>query len=167
MSTENLSALDARKKLKELAEGIDFAFMATNLSNQGAHAIPMSTKSVDDAGDIWFLSNKNSTHNQHINEHGVAQLFYCKPGSMEFLNVFGKATISTDKSIIDKLYGKSDDNWFEGKDDPNITALRITPTDAHYWEPKSNALVSLVKMGVGLVTGKTQDIGAEGELKVN
>ena len=126
----------------------------------------MSTKEVDEEGNIWFLSNKNSEHNKHIAEQGVAQLYYGKGSSMEFLTVFGKATISTDKSIIEQLYVKSDDSWFDGKDDPNITALKITPQDAHYWEPKSNALVSLVKMGVGFITGEKQELGKEGDIKI-
>lgn len=166
MSTENLSSNEARKKLKDLAEGIDFCFMATDLGGNPGHAIPMSTKEVCDQGNVWFLSNKNSTHNKNIAENATTQLYYGKPGAMEFLTVFGEASIITDRIIIDKLYGKMDDTWFAGKDDPNVTAIKVTPTDAHYWEPKTNMLVSLVKMGVGYVTGKTQDLGEEGDLKV-
>lgn len=166
MSQENLKTDEAVNKLKELATGIDFAFLATNLGMQAAHAVPMSTKEVDEEGNIWFLSNKNSEHNKHITDQGIAQLYYGKPGSMEFLTVFGNATISTDKSTIEKLYVKSDDNWFDGKDDPNITAIKIQPQDAHYWEPKSNALVSLVKMGVGFITGQRQELGKEGDINI-
>lgn len=166
MSQENLTTNEALEKLKELAKGIDFAFLSTNLGAKAAHAIPMSTKKVDEEGNIWFLSNKNSEHNKHIAEQGIAQLYYCKPNAMEFLTVFGQGAISTERAIIDELYSKSDDNWFDGKDDPNITALKITPQDAHYWEPKSSALVSLMKMGIGFITGEKQELGKEGEIKV-
>ncbi len=166
MSQENLTTNEAVNKLRDLATGIDFAFLATNLGAQAAHAVPMSTKEVDEQGNIWFLSNKNSEHNKNITEQGIAQLYYGKAGSMEFLTVFGKATISADKSIIEKLYVKSDDNWFDGKQDPNITAIKITPQDAHYWEPKSNALVSLVKMGVGFITGEKQELGKDGDINI-
>ena len=166
MSIENLNNNEAKEKLKELAEGIDFCLMATNLGANPSHAIPMSTKEVCDQGNIWFLSHKNSQHNENIVANPNTELYYGKPGAMEFLTVFGEASISTDRAMIDKLYGKSDDTWFDGIDDPNVTVIKVTPKDAHYWEPKSNALVSLVKMGVGYVTGKKQEIGDEGDLKI-
>lgn len=166
MSTENLNSNEAKEKLKELAEGIDFCFMATNLGANPGHAIPMSTKEVCEHGNIWFLSNKNSQHNQNIAADPHTELYYGKPGSMEFLVVFGEASISTDRAMIDKLYGKADDTWFEGKDDPNVSVIKVTPKDAHYWEPKGNVLVSLVKIGIGYVTGKKQELGDEGDLSI-
>ena len=66
MSTKNLYSTEAKEKIKKMAESIDYAMMATDLKSQPFHAVPMSTKEVDDDGNIWFLSNKNSTHNQHI-----------------------------------------------------------------------------------------------------
>jgi len=37
----------------------------------------------------------------------------------------------------------------------------------HYWDSKNNKLVSLVKLGVGALTGKQPDMGVEGKLNVN
>lgn len=165
MSTENLYNEEARKKLKDMAENIDFAMMATNLDHAPLHMIPMSTKKVDEDGNIWFLSNRNSNHNKHLNEDPHLHLIYANKADMQFLNVYGIASITTDKEIIKELYGKSDDAWFEGEDDPNITALSIKPTDAHYWDPKHNKLVALVKMGVGAITGDEPDTMDFGKLK--
>ena len=165
MSTENLYNDDAKKKIKEMAEDIDFAMMATNLKKAPLHMIPMSTKKVDDHGNIWFLSNKNSTHNKNIKEDAHLHLIYSDKSDMQFLNVYGIATISTDRKLIDELYGKGDDAWFDGKEDPNITALSIKPTEAYYWDPKNNKLISLVKMGVGAITGDKPDTMDFGKLK--
>jgi len=59
MSTENLKQTEAILKLKELAKDIKFALMATDLQAKPAHVIPMTTKEVDEDGNIWFLSDKN------------------------------------------------------------------------------------------------------------
>lgn len=165
MSKENLYNDEAKKKVKDMAENIDFTMMATDLKTTPLHMIPMSTKKVDDQGNIWFLSNKNSTHNQNIAKDSHLHLIYANKGDMQFLNVYGKATITTDKTVIDELYGSGDDAWFEGKDDPNITAISVNPTEAYYWDPKSNKLVTLVKMGVGAITGNEPDIMDFGKLK--
>lgn len=165
MSTEHLYNDDAKKKIKEMAEDIDFTMMATNLKQTPLHMIPMSTKKVDEQGNIWFLSNKNSTHNQNLMMDANLHLIYSDKSDMQFLNVYGMATITTDRTIIDELYGKADDAWFDGKDDPNITAISVKPKEAFYWDPKNNKLVSLVKMGVGAITGNQPDTMDFGKLK--
>ncbi len=166
MSKENLYNDEAIKKVKEMAEDIDFAMMATNLEKTPIHMIPMSTKKVDDHGNIWFLSNKNSTHNENIMKDSSLHLIYSDTGDMQFLNVYGTATITTDRKMIDELYGSGDDAWFDGQDDPNITAISVKPTEAFYWDPKDNKLVTLVKMGVAAVTGDRPDLMDQGELKI-
>lgn len=165
MSKENLHNDNAKKKIKEMAEDIDFTMMATNLKQTPLHMVPMSTKKVDEHGNIWFLSNKNSTHNQNLMNDPNLHLIYADKSDMQFLNVYGMATISTDRGVIDELYGKTDDAWFEGKEDPNITAISVKPTEAYYWDPKSNKLISLVKMGVGAITGDQPDTMDFGKLK--
>lgn len=156
------------KKRKELGEGIDFAMMQTNLMVTPSHSIPMGTKEVDEEGFIWFLNNKNSmTHNRHLISDKSIQSMYSKPSAMEFMTVYGHAFITTDRAVLEPFYRKSEDTWFKGMDDPNLTAIKVVPEDAHYWETKNGKLVRLVKLGVGVLTGKTQDLGEEGDLEIN
>jgi len=166
MST-NLDNADAIEKLKKLAKGIDFAMLATALKAVPIHMIPMSTKKVDDQGRIWFLSGRDSTHNKNIQQNSDVHLVYANTGSMQFLNVYGAAEISNDKQILKELYGKTDDAWFKGVDDPNLTAICVTPKNAYHWDPKSNKLVTLFKMGYAAVTGQPpQELMDQGELKI-
>lgn len=166
MSTENLYNEDAKKKISKLATDIDFAMMATNLKETPLSVIPMSTKKVDEDGNIWFLSGKDSDHNKDIEKDAETQLIYSDPSSMEFLSVYGQSSITTEKLIIKELYSSADDTWFDGEDDPNITAIKFKPSEAHYWDTDSNKLVSLFKIGKGAVTGEKQDVGESGRLKV-
>ena len=166
MSKENLFSTEAIKKLQDMVDSIDFAMMATDLNSHPIHMIPMSSKKVDDQGRIWFLSNKSSQHNKNIKTNSKLHLIYASKGDMQFLNVFGNANITTDKTIINDLYKGSDDAWFEGKDDPNITAISVAPLEAFYWDPKDSKLVTLVKMGVGAITGNQPDLMDQGELKI-
>ncbi|TYP75843.1 pyridoxamine 5'-phosphate oxidase family protein [Aquimarina intermedia] len=166
MSTKDLMRKEALNKLKELAEGIDFTMMDTNLGGKPSHIIPMSTKEVDATGAIWFLSNSNSKHNAYIERDNAVQLIYAKPGDMEYMTVFGHAYITTDRNVIKKYYGKFDDTWFDGIDDPNVTAIKVIPEEAYYWDTKNGKLTTFIKMGVGAVTGKKQDLGVEGELDI-
>ena len=164
MSITNLYDKKAQEKIKDIAEDIDFTMLATNLGHKPFHAVPMSTKKVDEEGNIWFLSGKDSTHNQHISNDKYTELIYSDPSDMTFMNLFCEASIIEDKNILKELYGKTDDNWFDGVDDPNLSALKLTPLEAYYWEPKDNKLVTLFKMGVGAITGDRQDLGEHGNL---
>ena len=85
---------------------------------------------------------------------------------MKFLKVFGEATITSDKRILKDLYGKMDDLWFDGLEDPNLTALKVKPIEAYYWEPKYNKFVSFLKMGIATLTGNEPQITSSGGLKV-
>lgn len=164
MSTENLYNKEAKAKIKEMAEDIDFAMMATHLSNHPIHTIPMSTKKVDDEGAIWFLSGKDSTHNSNIEINHHVQLLYSDPGSMQFLTVYGRASITTNDEVLKGLYGQSDDMWFDGLEDPNLTAICVEPSEAYYWDSKDNKLITLLKLGVGAVTGEQPDISESGKI---
>ncbi|MDX1462520.1 MAG: pyridoxamine 5'-phosphate oxidase family protein [Marinirhabdus sp.] len=166
MSKENLYSKEAIEKIKEIATDVDFCMMATNLSNQPIDAIPMSTKKVDDAGAIWFLSNKNSEHNANIVKDENTQLFYGGTDSMKFLSVYGISEIVYDRAVIKELYSSTDNIWFEGEDDPNITAIKFSPSQAAYWSNEDNKLVSLFKFAKGAITGEKQDIGTSGTLNV-
>lgn len=166
MSEKNLSNEEARTKLKDLAESIDFAMMATMLSEHPIHTIPMSTKKVDENGSIWFLSGRDSEHNANIRTDRHVQLTYSQPSDMEFMTIYGKANISTDRNILEDLYGKTDDMWFTGIDDPNLTAIKVIPSEVQYWDSKHSKLVSLFKMGIGALTGNQPDLAETGDLKV-
>ena len=166
MSINNLINKEAKDKLKEMIDSIDFAMLQTNLKFSPAHTIPMSTKKVDEDGNIWFLSNRTSEHNKHIEDEGLVQLIYSKPSSMEFLTVYGEASISLNMQDIDRLYTKMDDAWFEGKEDPNLSAIKVNPVSCHYWDTKDNKIVTLFKMGLSMITGNKQDLGEQGNLQI-
>ena len=166
MGTKHLFNKEAIDKLRDLATSIDFAMMATDFNSKPLHIIPMSTKKVDELGNVWFLSGKDSTHNTNIRTKGDAQLVYSNPGDLEFLTVYGKASIHTDRNILEDLYGTTDDNWFDGVDDPNLSAIKIVPDEVYYWDTKYNKFVSAVEMGIGAITGNEPDVSEEGNIEI-
>lgn len=166
MSTEKLNREESRKKIKSLVGDIKVAMMITGFEQRPVPAIPMTTKKIDNDGNIWFLSLRNSHHNQNLLRSKNIQLLYSDPSDMEYLSVYGEAEITTDRAVLDELYEKVDDNWFEDINDPNITAIKVKPEEAYYWDTKHNKYITLLKLGVGAVTGDKQDIGEKGNLNL-
>lgn len=166
MSTENLNKEESLKKLKEHIDDTAVAMMITGFDKKPISAVPMYTKRMDEEGNIWFLSGRSSQHNQELLKNNDVQLLYSNTEDMEFLSVYGEAEITSKKEVIDELYSKTDDNYFKGKDDPEVTAIKVRPQEAYYWDNKSNKFVTLLKLGVGAVTGNQQDIGEKGKMNL-
>lgn len=122
---------------------------------------------ADDEGNLWFFSDKDSTKNHDIQVDNRVQLFYANKSSSEYLSVYGTAEISHDRQKIEELWTPIVKAWFtEGKDDPSISVIKVTPSDVYYWDTKHNKLVSLIKIAAAVVIGKTMDDGVEGTLDI-
>jgi general stress protein 26 len=155
------------KKMKELAESARICHFVTALEEKPLNSRPMATQEVDDEGNFWFLSKESSHKNSEIDDDPEVQLFYSNTGSSEYLTVFGYAEIIKDRAKLEELWSPFAKTWFtEGKDDPEISIIRVRPVDAYYWDTKNNKLVSLLKIATGAVTGKTMDDGIEGEIRL-
>lgn len=145
MSTQNLNNKKALKKMTALVESIKTGMLVTCLSDRPLNAVPMTTKKIDSDGNIWFLSRLDSSQNRNIAQEPEVQLLYSAPGNKEFISIYGMASIHLDPEKLKDLYHKSDDAWFTGLDDPNLTAIKITPKQSYYWDEKQNNYADLFK----------------------
>ncbi len=164
---KNLSDQEAIDKLKKLVKSADICLFTTALTKLPLATRPMSTQQIDDDGNIWFFSSKESHKNDEIDQDNRVQLFFANKGNFEFLSVYGEASVITDKEKARELWTPELKTWFnDGVDDPNLTLVQIKPSDVYYWDTKSNKAVSLLKIAVGAITGKTMDLGVEGKLEI-
>ncbi|MDB5277089.1 MAG: ral stress protein [Ferruginibacter sp.] len=168
MSTKNLASAEAIDKLKELIENIDICLFCTNLkTGDGATTRPMSTQEVDEEGNLWFFSDINSDKNREIKTDKRVQLFYSHPAKSSYVVVNGEAEIMVDRQKVDELWSPLVKTWFtEGKDDPNISILKVTPTSAYYWDTEGNRMINFFKMIASVATGKTLVDAQEGSINV-
>lgn len=169
MSTENLHSQEAVKKLKELSESARTCMFCTELSTLPNNARPMSLQECDQEGNLWFISSSDSNKNFEIKDDNRVQLYFMNNGSSEYLSIFGKAYIYTDKNTIEDKWSSFANAWFEeGKDDPKVTIIRVTPDETYYWDTKAGKFVSMVTFIASAVTGiKTDNSdGVEGKLTV-
>ncbi|MDP2455059.1 MULTISPECIES: pyridoxamine 5'-phosphate oxidase family protein [unclassified Kaistella] len=163
---KDLGGQEAIEKIKKLTEKAGICFFTTKVGPD-AHSVPMSLQEVDENGTLWFISPIDSTHNQNILEDSAVQLHFQNDSSYEFVFIKGQAKISQDQTLIEKYYSHFADAWFDGKDDPRVTVIGVTPVDGYYYETKDNKVFAMAKMIFAAVTGsKNEDGGIEGGLKV-
>lgn len=95
------------------------------------------------------------------------QLLFQGSAHSDFLSIYGKATISTDKELIKELWEPIIKTWFTGGvDDPRITVIKVETKEGYYWDNKHGDAIALVKMAAGAIMGKTIDDSIEGKLDV-
>ena len=163
---QNLTASDAVEKIREIAKDANICMFVTKLTKLPLTGRPMATQEVDEEGNIWFMSDRNSNKDYEIKKDNRVQLFYSNTSNYEYLSVYGNAQLVNDKNKIEELWTPMAKTWFkEGKDDPDIELIRVTPQDVYYWDTKNNKMVSLIKFAMGAVgiTPK-DDGGVEGKL---
>ncbi|MGK4568244.1 pyridoxamine 5'-phosphate oxidase family protein [Flavobacterium sp. 3HN19-14] len=164
----NLTSSEAVAKLKELAEDVGICMFCTDLTTLPITTRPMGIREVDDQGNLWFMSSKKSNKNFEIKADDRVQLLFAKIPHSHYLSVYGNATIYKDKSKIDELWTPIANAWFEeGKDDPDVSVIKVVPSDVYYWDTKDGKLVSLIKMAVAAITGNPPDDGVEGNITVS
>lgn len=165
-NTKNLYDKDAIQKIKEMVDDIKTCMFCTQVENVPFRTRPMATAEVDEHGDIWFFSNKESDKNDEIKDDQTVQLLYAKNSDSHFLTITGKTQIVWDKEKINLLWNPVMKSYFKGKDDPNISLLKVSPVEAHYWDTINGKMITLLKMATSAVTGIKTNVGVEGKIKV-
>lgn len=153
-------------KIKDLAEHIKTCMFCTYNDEYRIQSRPMSVQKIDDLGQLWFLSDRNSGQNAEITQNPMVEIFFSEPHD-KFLTLHGTASISYDRKTIEELWNPAVKIWMPGGiDDPNLSVIKVVPEDGYYWNNKNGKMVAIAKMTAALITGKTMDDGIEGSLKL-
>jgi general stress protein 26 len=166
---KDLKGTEAGEKIKQLAAKNNTCFFCSDITTgQKINVRPMAVQKVDDEGNFWFLSSSDSNKNDEIKADNHVQLLFQGSAHSDFLSIYGTATVSRDKAMIEELWEPILKTWFtEGIDDPRITVIKVETKEGYYWDNKHGDAVAFAKMAVGAIVGKTLDDSIEGHLNVS
>jgi general stress protein 26 len=149
---------EAVARVKELVEDIDFTMLTTQDAAGNLVSRPMSTRQMDDAGDIWFFTLEDSKKVDEAEADHHVGLSYLDAKGHRYVSVSGRARTVTDQAKMEELYSPSLDIWFEdGLDTPGIALLKVTPTVTEFWEPAKGKIAMAAGALKALVTHDTPD----------
>jgi general stress protein 26 len=164
---KNLDNSEASKKFKKLVEEIRTCMFITNVSADHEHTRPMATIEVEDNGTMWFFTDRRSLKVEEVDRDKDVHLVYAHPGKESYLDVWGIASIITDRQQIEDKWSPIVKAWFpNGVTDPNLSLLKVQPTEAYYWEAETGKMVQFLKIAASVVTGKKLAEGSEGALNL-
>jgi len=149
------------EKLREMIKDIDFCMLTTVDENGDLHSRPMSSNGdIDSDGDIWFFTGASSLKVNEIAKLPKVNVSFADPENQRYISVTGTAHLVSDRAKIEELWKPEFKMWFpEGKDDPEISLLRISLEKAEYWDSPSSTVGYALSFVSSLVTGKEAEYG--------
>lgn len=163
---KNLSNEEALKKFTSLVNAINVCMFITDRPGID-HTRPMATIEVDEKGTLWFFTDLRSIKVEEVSADNTVHLVYAHPGKESYLDVWGKATVNTDKKTIKDKWSPIMKAWFPaGTDDPDLALLQVQPQEVYYWDAENGKMVSFLKIATSAITGKKLSEGVEGKIKV-
>ena len=161
MQTQTLQPLELHK-LKEEVKDIRTAMLTTQREDGEFHSRPMATHDVDDDGSMWFFTYKDSNKVREIQQNDRVSLGFVDTGAETYVAISGNAEVVDDQQKIDELWNDVLKTWFpNGKDDPNITLLKVTTHSGEYWDRPGGKMMQLFEMAKGALTGQPDTSGRD------
>ncbi len=158
---------DAIRKVGELIKDIKIAMLTTAGADGCLRSRPMATQQAEFDGDLWFFTSDASPKADEIRNESHVNLSYAAPDENCFVSVSGKATLVKDRAKVDELWNPMYKAWFpEGKDDPNLTLLKVEVDQAQYWDAPSSGMVLIPGFIQSLLTKKPFEPGENAKLEL-
>jgi general stress protein 26 len=159
------SKTESLKYLQDKINEVRTAMLTTYNPETGFHSRPMGTADVDENGDIWFFTNEYSPKASEISVENTVSLTYSDTKNHTYLSIVAEASLVDDKAKMKELWNPFIKAFFpDGLEDPKLTLIKLTPTDAEYWDSSSSSMVVLFNMLKAAVTGKMYDEGKHGKI---
>jgi general stress protein 26 len=134
-------------RLVELIEKAKFAMMATVTTSDGTiRSRPMATQHIahHEKGTLWFFTGHHSGKVDELHSNPQVNLGYIGDGQSLFISVSGKGELNVDKAKMKELWNPTLKAWFpQGLDDPEIALIKVTVTQAEYWNNNSPKVVQV------------------------
>ncbi len=135
------------EKVRDLIKGIHIAMLTTEHQSGFIHSRPMATREVEFDGDLWFITGKDSEKASDLRGSSRVNVSFQDAGKGVFVSASGSAMLVDDRAKIHDLWTDLDKTWFpNGKDDPNITLIKVSVESAEYWESPGK-----IKLAIGFV----------------
>lgn len=153
------------EELRELVMDLDIAMFTTQDGGRQLHSRPMDTQQVDDEGMFWFMASRSSPLVGEVHGHPAICLTYGSRSKNTYVAITGKAQEIHDQAKLSELWSSEHAAYFPGgREDPDLTLLRVTPGHAEIWSGPSGTVAKLLAFATATITGNGQALGAKTEL---
>ncbi|QJW89050.1 pyridoxamine 5'-phosphate oxidase family protein [Spirosoma taeanense] len=149
------------EKIRKLIGDIRIAMMTTVDEEGRLMSRPMAALQMDEDGTIWFFTNKTAPKVEQIENHErQVNLSFVNVSDADYVSISGTADEVHDQTKIDELWNPQAKAWFpKGKDDPELTLLKVHTHMAEYWNASDSTMVRLFQQATAAITGNPPKMG--------
>jgi len=152
------------RKLGDMIENIEVAMLTTQAADGSLVSRPLQTLKLTAEGDLVFFTAADSAKVDQLTDDLDVNLAYADPDDKRYVSVRGSARINRDQALIEELWSPAQRIFFSGRDDPDLTVLRVRVRDAMYWESSGNFVERALDFARGVLSEQPGDLGTRGHL---
>jgi general stress protein 26 len=128
-------------RLRELIKDIEVAMLVTVTAEGGLRSRPMMTLSLEEQGELRFITTDETGAVEDLNEEKAVNVCYADHENSRYVSVSGQATISRDHGQLEELWNPAFERFVpQGLDDPHLVMLRVRIEYAELWDPQSGRM---------------------------
>lgn len=123
-------------------------------------AMPMAHNLAPEDGNIWFLTAKGTDMATAAETNEACRYILCNDAEGFYTQIEGRLSSVQDPRKFDEVWSDMAPLWFEeGKQDPDLVLVRMTPSEAEVWLAPKRGLHILWNAAKAKVTGETLEHG--------
>lgn len=149
------------EKVRDMVADIRIAMMTTVDEQGNLVSRPMAALQFDEEGNVWFFTKRSSPKVDQIehNEQRV-NVAFASVSDADYVSISGTANEVDDRAKINELWNPQAKAWFpNGKDDPELTLLKVHTQMAEYWDANDSTMVRLFQQAKAALTGDVPKMG--------
>lgn len=146
------------QKVTDLVESARIALVTTVAEGGKLVSRPLALPDRPFDGVLWFFTQDPSHKTAQVQANN--QVNVSVQADHGYVSISGTGSVSKDQTMIDELWSKHAEAWFEGgRDDPGVALLRVEADSAEYWSIDSPKVITMIKYAQAMVTGQRPDLG--------
>ena len=132
------------------------------------HFHPMTAFCDRELGTIWFFTRRDTELVSRLVQGGKAMFNLVSKDRDLWACISGTVTEQHDADRIDQYWGPVVAAWFpEGKDDPELTLLRLDAEDADVWVSSKGPIRFAFEIAKANLTDSEPDVGEHARLNLH
>ncbi|WP_293903354.1 pyridoxamine 5'-phosphate oxidase family protein [Phenylobacterium sp.] len=161
MSDKTHSQADVAHKLWKAIEHHRTGMLG--VSGDSHHFQPMTAFGEPETHRIWFFTSKDSDLAESAG--GGAEAMFHFQSREVYACIDGRLSVDHDRARIDKYWNASVAAWYPGgKDDPNLTLLRLDSADAAVWLVDGGLVKYVLEVAKANASKTIPDVGERRDL---
>jgi general stress protein 26 len=145
--------------LWDLVKPIKTGMLVTN-DNSSLNARPMHLVQDEFDGTFYFYTSVDSSKVDELKKNPDVCIAFSCPKTQVFVSISAHASITQDRSLIEKFWNPFVAAWFtNGKDDPTVGLIKIVSYKAESWNSTQNTFVQLYEYAKAALSDKKPNLG--------